>query len=129
MTVRYLSAEWHEQARELAARYPAREGVSARMAWVVQGGPEGDIRSFQVIEDGIVTAQGLGEVADPDFTITSTWADATAILRGELDANVAFMQGRTKVAGNMGKLMALLPLTMSDEYRSLQAELQAVTSF
>ena len=48
------------------------------------------------------------------------------IQKGELDANAAFMQGRMKVAGNMGKFMHLLPLTNSPEYQALQAELREV---
>ena len=33
------------------------------------------------------------------------------------------MQGRVKVVGDMGKVMALMPLTDSDEYRGRVAEL------
>lgn len=97
------------------------------MAYVVSGGPEGDVKYVQVVEDGRVVAQSLGDDRDADFTLSCTWGDAVQILTGELDANVAFMQGRMKVAGNVGKLLALLPLTMSDEYRSMQAKLRALT--
>ena len=99
------------------------------MVYVVTGSPEGDITYHQVTENGRVVEQGLGLCESADFTITVTWADAVAVQRGELDPNVAFMQGRMKVAGNMGKVMALLPITMSAEYRALQAQLQAETEY
>ena len=51
------------------------------------------------------------------------------IQKGELDANAAFMQGRMKVAGDMGKFMHLLPLTNSPEYQALQAELREGASY
>jgi len=52
-----------------------------------------------------------------------------AIQKGELDANAAFMQGKTKVTGNMGKLMSLMPLTMSPEYQALQEKVRAITEY
>jgi hypothetical protein len=39
------------------------------------------------------------------------------------------MQGKTKVTGNMAKLMQLMPLTMSPEYRALQDKVRAATEF
>ena len=39
------------------------------------------------------------------------------------------MQGRVKVVGDMGKVMALMPLTDSDEYRVALAELAGQTTF
>jgi hypothetical protein len=39
------------------------------------------------------------------------------------------MQGRVKVVGDMGKVMALMPLTDSDEYRAALAALAARTAF
>ncbi len=125
----YLSAEWHQRVLDLAESLPTRPGVSARVACVVSGSPQGDVRYFQDVEDGRVVAQSLGERPGADFTVTSTWDDAVQILTGELDPNVAFMQGRMKVAGNMAKLMVLLPLTVSDDYRAMQAALREVTEF
>ena len=37
--------------------------------------------------------------------------------RGDLDPNVAFMQGRLKVAGSMGVMISLLTATNTPEYR------------
>ena len=39
------------------------------------------------------------------------------------------MQGRTKVVGPMGKVMALMPLTQSDEHLSALADVAAETDF
>jgi putative sterol carrier protein len=51
------------------------------------------------------------------------------IQKGELDANAAFMQGRVKVTGNMAKLMSLLPITNSPEYKALQVQVLELTEF
>ena len=50
--------------------------------------------------------QRLATLDDADFTMTLTYDDSVKIQKGELDANAAFMQGRMKVSGNMGKLMS-----------------------
>ncbi len=42
------------------------------------------------------------------MSFTLSWADAVAVLRGELDPNVLVMQGRMKADGNVGRLMAVL---------------------
>jgi putative sterol carrier protein len=125
----YLSPEWQAAAKELAQEFPERPGATARMAYVVTGGPSGDVKYYMVVENGKVTDQAVGELADPDFTLTASWDDSVKVQKGELDANAAFMQGRMKVAGNMGKLMSLLPLTMSPEYKAIQQKVTDITTF
>ena len=125
----YLSAEWIDEGRNLAASQPERPGASARMQYVVTGGPEGDIKYWWELEDGRLVASALGAMDEPDFTMTLSYADSVKIQQGELDANAAFMQGRMKVTGNMGKLMQLMPLTDSPEYRALQDQIRLVTQF
>ena len=44
-------------------------------------------------------------------------------------ANAAFMQGRIKVTGNMGKLMSLMPLTQSAEYKAIVEKLDQSTEY
>jgi hypothetical protein len=39
------------------------------------------------------------------------------------------MQGRVKVTGNMAKLMAMLPITNSAEYKQLQVDTLEITEF
>ena len=57
------------------------------------------------------------------------WSDAVAMQKGELDPNVAFMQGRMKVAGSMGVMMSLLPVTNTPEYQELRRRIAEVTEF
>jgi putative sterol carrier protein len=126
---KYLTQEWLDEGRELAKDQPDRPGASAKMQYVVTGAPDGDIKYYWVLENGKLLESSLGEIADADFTLTSTYDDSVAIAKGELDANAAFMQGKMKVTGNMGKLMQLMPLTMSPEYQELGEKLRAITEF
>jgi putative sterol carrier protein len=126
---KYLTQEWLDEARELSKDQPERPGASAKMQYVVSGGPDGDVKYYWVLENGKLLESQLGEIADADFTMTSTYDDSVAIAKGELDANAAFMQGRMKVAGNVGKLMTLMPLTMSPEYKELQDKIRVVTEY
>ncbi|MGH9157932.1 MAG: SCP2 sterol-binding domain-containing protein [Acidimicrobiales bacterium] len=126
---KWLSAEWHQETRRLAEGQPERPGASARLQYVVTGGPDGDLRYFWLLENGKLLEADLGELPDPEITLTQTYEDAQKIQQGELDANAAFMQGRVKVTGNMAKLMALLPITNSPEYKQLQTEIRAVTEY
>ena len=125
----YLSQEWIDDARGLAESQPERPGASARMQYVVTGGPDGDIKYWWRLEDGKLLESALGAVDDADFTMTLSYDDSVKIQKGELDANAAFMQGRMKVTGNMGKLMQLMPLTNSPEYKELQVAIQGITEF
>ena len=130
-TARYLSPAWHEQVLVLAQGVPEKPGATANVGYHVTGGPEGDIHYFMVVVDGRVREQALGDRDDLDVTLVSTYDDSVRVQRGELDANAAFMQGKVKVAngGRMGKLMALMPLTMSPDYKRISAEIRAITEF
>jgi putative sterol carrier protein len=126
---KYLTQEWLDESRELAKDQPERPGASAKMQYVVTGGPDGDVKYYWVLENGKLLESQLGEIADADFTLTSSYDDSVAIAKGELDANAAFMQGKMKVTGNMGKLMQLMPLTMSPEYQELGEKVRGITEF
>ena len=115
--------------KELGQEFPERPGATAIMQFVTTGTPEGDVTYHQVLENGKILESTLGENANADFTITSTYEDAVKIQKGELDANAAFMQGRMKVTGNMGKLMSLMPLTQSPEYKAIQSKINDITDY
>jgi hypothetical protein len=130
--VTFLSEEWAEQCRELFADLPARPGASARVAHVITGTPQGGVVVGLVLEDGRVVSVATGRAADADdgadLKITTTYADARRLAAGDLDASVAVMQGRAKVAGDVGKLLGLLPLTRTSHYRSALAALHERTT-
>ena len=126
---KYLSQEWLDETRVLAEGQPERPGASARMQYVVTGGPDGDVKYYWILENGKLQESALGDAPDADFTMTLTYDDSVKVQNGELDANAAFMQGRMKVAGNMAKLMQLMPLTNSPEYKALQEEIRDITDF
>jgi putative sterol carrier protein len=126
---KYLSQEWLDESRKLAEDQPVRPGATARIQYHTTGGPEGDVKYYWVLEDGKLLDSQLGEAPDSDFTLTMAYEDAVKVQQGELDPNAAFMQGRMKVAGNMAKLMSLLPLTNSPEYRALQEQIREITEY
>jgi len=126
---KWLSQEWLDETRKMADSQPERPGASAKMQYVVAGGPDGEVKYYWVLENGKLLDSKLGELADAEVTMAMTYDDAMKIQNGELDANAAFMQGRIKVSGNMAKLMALMPLTNAPEYKELQKQIQQVTEY
>jgi putative sterol carrier protein len=126
---KWLSQEWLDETKKMAEGQPERPGASARMQYVVSGGPDGDIEYFWILENGKITESKLGHLDDAEVTLTTAYPDALKIQKGELDANGAFMQGKVKVTGNMAKVMSLLPITNSPEYKVLQAEIAAITEY
>jgi hypothetical protein len=128
--VELLTQGWLDAQREATSSLPVRPGASARIEYRVSGGPDGEVVFHTVLEDGRIAASALGPAdPEPDFTVLVPHAEYLAIVRGELDQNVGFMQGRVKVTGNMAKLMALLPLTNAPEYKQLQEQIAGITEY
>jgi len=128
---KYLTQEWLDAGRELAQEFPERPGATARLQYQVAGTPEGDVHYYWVIDNGNLQESNLGDDSDAEITLSMSYDDAVKMQKGELDPNAAFMQGRIKVVpgSNMGKLMALLPLTQSPEYKAIQAKINAITVY
>jgi len=127
--MKYLTQEWLDEARAMAADQPIRDGATARIQYMIAGGPDGEVKYSWVLQDGELLESHLGAIADPDLTITAPYDDWLKIARGELDTSAAFMRGTIKVAGDMGKFLALLPITQSREYLELQARIRSITEY
>jgi putative sterol carrier protein len=126
---KWLTQEWLDISTTLAVDQPVRPGATARLQYVIEGGPDGTVEYYWIVEDGKLIDNRLGSLADSEVTLTEEYEDALAMQKGELDANTAFMQGKIKVTGDVAKLMALLPITMSPEFHQFQAAVLAVTEF
>jgi alkyl sulfatase BDS1-like metallo-beta-lactamase superfamily hydrolase len=126
---KYLTQEWLDETRALGGDQPERPGATVRMNWVVTGAPGGDVSYYWILENGKLLESKLGTLDDAEVTLSSSYDDSVKQIKGELDANAAFMQGRVKVTGNMAKLMSLLPLTNSPEYKQLGEKIREVTEF
>lgn len=126
---KWLTQEWLDEYKLLAESQPTRPGATATIQYEIIDGPDGQVDYYWVVDEGKLIECQLGKLDEPELILTQTYEDAMAIQKGDLDATAAFMQGKVRVVGNMGKLMALLPVTTSSEYRELQKEVVAKTEF
>ena len=123
VTAQWLSGEW---LAEVAVEVDGISGpptLTGSVVVDVTGGPGGDASIHAVFADGHLVGSGAGSLPSPDVTLTVTDADARAIVAGELDPSVAFMQGRMKVVGAMGPVIDLLALAATDEVRARRARI------
>ena len=126
---KWLTQEWLDESKRLAKDQPERQGASARLQYHITDGPNGDIDYYWVVVDGHLVENVLGRLEDAEVTLSETYDDAMRMQKGELDPNAAFMQGKIKVDGDIAKLMALLPITMSPEFQEFQKAVLAITEF
>ena len=128
MAVKFLSQEWLDLNKELAADLPEQPGASASMLYRITDGPDGEVVFCTEVSDGKIVANEIGESEAP-VSMTVAYDDFEKMTRGQLDATAALMQGKVKVDGDMSKVMALMPLTASAEYQAVQQSVLDQTEF
>jgi putative sterol carrier protein len=106
---KFLTAEWIEA---LAATLAAHEGFKSAISnaqlslqFEVPDAPEGAEKIYTISVDGGAATVVAGPGESPDITIVNNYETAVALAKGELNTQMAFMTGKIKVSGNMGKLM------------------------
>jgi putative sterol carrier protein len=105
MAVKFLSEDWAKEVTEtLQSHEQFKASADMSVQFVVSDAPEGEVK-FYMDASGDNPIQALGELPNPDVTITSNYETTSAIFSGELNTQMAFMTGKIKVNGNMAKLM------------------------
>ncbi len=120
---KFLSDEW------IAGVHADAPGVAGcRVEITVLGAPDGDVKWHLTAGDDRVEAAS-GPLPGADVALTIPYDDMVAIARGELEPSVAFMRGRMKTAGDLGRTLDVVGVTARPRYRVAREELAAATEF
>lgn len=107
--MRYLGPEWMGAARRAladdATLRDALAGVTLTLEQVVEGGPDGTVVWHLRIHDGAVDLVP-GPAECPDLRFSASYDTAARIAAGSLAARQAFIEGRLRVGGDLGLLVA-----------------------
>lgn len=108
MAVKFLTEEWATAVTDALNTHPGFKSAMGSAELAIQfrttDAPEGDVDYYMTTSQGTANLQ-MGTLEDPDVTIVQNYETATAISRGELNTQTAFMTGKIKVSGNLAKLM------------------------
>ena len=109
MAVRFLSQEWidvlESALNDDASFREAAAGTTVALQQVITTS-DGEVRYWTTLTDGVV-AFGIGDLDAPDATIRQSYETAAGLARRETNPVMAFMTGKIKVDGDMGRLMAM----------------------
>ena len=135
MTHAFLSEEWISAARAIRVKYadevPEIE-TSIRINQLITDVPfgEGEVGSYLDTSSGAVVME-LGELDEPDATITTDYATAQSLFvdQDPAVAMQAFMTGKIKVQGDMMKMMAMQTALPSNEFsEKIADEIKSITA-
>lgn len=105
---KFLTEEW---AQDVTAALNTHDGFKNAIGaadlgiqFTTEDGPDGEV-NYYLRSSGGTTNVAIGSLDDADVTVTQSYDTATAISKGELNTQTAFMTGKLKVSGNLAKLM------------------------
>ena len=78
---KWLTQEWLDETRKMGESQPERPGATARMQYIITGGPDGDVHYYWILENGKLLESQLGDLPDADFSMTQSYDDALKIQR------------------------------------------------
>ena len=110
MGVQFLSEEWAQAATNALSYHPgfasAIERAAVSIQFEVKDTPHGsDVSYYVKVAEGAAAVK-IGSLRKPNASITTDYATAAAISKGELPLQTAFFSGRLKAAGNLAKLIS-----------------------
>ena len=124
----FLADDWCNRLVELASA-GSGDISDATFDLQVSGAPDGVRKLTMTSLGGRIASCGVGKTGGEETVVLKVgWADAVAILRGELDANAAFMTGQIKTDGPTGPLLSLLSFLQQPSAEVARRLLQAETS-
>ncbi|MGH3650188.1 MAG: SCP2 sterol-binding domain-containing protein [Acidimicrobiia bacterium] len=105
---KFLSEEW---ARDVTTALNSHDGFKNAIGaaelgiqFEVEDAPDGNV-DYYLKSSGGTSNMAIGTLDDPDVTVKQSYDTASAISKGELNTQTAFMTGKLKVSGNLAKLM------------------------
>lgn len=105
---KFLSAEWADEVTQALNNHDgfknAIGNADLSIQFQTEDGPDGEVNYFLATSGGSAS-MALGDLESPDVTVKQSYDTATAISKGELNTQTAFMTGKLKVSGNLAKLM------------------------
>ena len=110
MSIRFLSEEWAAAVMDAVNgndEFSQAAGTRRGADPASDHEPDGDVAHYwTVVADGQIEL-GLGDIDNPDATITQSYETAVALAKREANPVTSFMMGKIKIDGNMGMLMGL----------------------
>lgn len=82
-----------------------------------------DTTVFHVeLDDGAIGASATGPAEAPDITMIMPPGVFAAVVARELPVDEGYMQGRIKVRGNVGRMLSVMPVLMSEPWTAALAK-------
>ena len=109
MAVKFLSEEWAQEVKSLLQNNEQLKSSAGSMTAKIQQvvtTPDGEVRYWFTLEGGNVDL-GMGDIENPDATISQDYDTAAALSKNELTGTAAYMSGKLRVSGDLMKLMQL----------------------
>ena len=130
----FLSDAWFDAVHEIRDRYADQASpvpYKLKLNQVITAVPFGDgERRIHIDTTGGEMLLALGELPDPDATITTDYDTAKKLIveQDQAAAMQAFMAGKIVVQGDMAKLMAMQGAPVDDVAKQVVAEIKEMTS-
>lgn len=127
----FLGAGWCAAVADLGpVAVDAWVGPPTSVRLEVAGGSHGVTRIDAVLQGAEPVTAGIAEsTRTGDVVLTLGWSDAVAIADGSLRLDTAYMQGRAKLAGPHGLVLALLAASATPVFERARDRLAVLTDF